>query len=275
MANFTNIITRKGKHNGPTVAIFAGVHGNEKTGVDVLKYLEKHVELHAGCLHLVYANVPALEKNIRFEHKNLNRLFIKGAPIESYEDAIAHELMEILDGCDVLLDLHAYHQPKGISTPFAICEKNAFNVLSGVNIPFTLSGLHNFQKGSTDQYMYFSGKVGICLELGSLQKTEEFVSLGIEASLHMLEFYNLIESTTPRNTSTDTRHLQATQFYIKQSDSFHFRHTYKTFDYIPAGTHMATDGDHNIVVEKDSYILFPNESTHIGTEAYILAEEIR
>lgn len=275
MATYSKIITKKGRQSGPTLAIFAGVHGNEKTGVHVLDYLDKHIELDRGCLNLVYANLPALEKNIRFENKNLNRLFLKDIPVETYENTIANELMILLDGCDALLDLHAYHQPKGESMPFAICEENSFDIVTGMNIPYTLSGLHKFQRGSTDQYMFFNNKVGICLELGSLHKADEYIDLGINAALHMLNYFNMITHKKPEEPSCTPHHLEASEFYIKKHTSFVFLDTYTTFDYIPQGALIARDGDITITTQHDAHILFPRQDTPIGTEAYILAHKIK
>ena len=70
-----------GTNNGPTVIIFAGIHGNEKAGVHasdkvIQKIKERHVKFK-GNLHIILGNINALRKNVRFEKVDLNRIWQK------------------------------------------------------------------------------------------------------------------------------------------------------------------------------------------------------
>ena len=72
-----DIITITGAEPGPTVAIFAGVHGNERAGVYALEALIPRLTITRGTLYLVFANPAAIEANVRMVNKNLNRCFLR------------------------------------------------------------------------------------------------------------------------------------------------------------------------------------------------------
>ena len=68
-----------GSQNSPTVIVFAGIHGNEKAGVHaarivITKIRERNLKL-LGNLHIILGNINALNKGIRFEHIDLNRIW--------------------------------------------------------------------------------------------------------------------------------------------------------------------------------------------------------
>jgi CheY-like chemotaxis protein len=118
-----NIVTITGSQPGPVVAIFAGVHGNERAGVYALQRLIPDLKITKGTVHFAFANPPAIEANVRMVTKNLNRCFYAGNDGTDAEDIRARELMQVLDGCDALLDLHMFYDKK--NKPFVICEDNA------------------------------------------------------------------------------------------------------------------------------------------------------
>ncbi|CAE6967967.1 unnamed protein product [Symbiodinium sp. CCMP2456] len=110
----------------PRVAVLGGVHGNELSGVEVVKRLvsemrgtTEHVE---GEITLAIGNPPAVSRGVRFIHQDLNRCFqeVVGDPAMplgmEHEQSRAQVLMPSLRGLDVLLDLHATNKP---SKPFA------------------------------------------------------------------------------------------------------------------------------------------------------------
>ena len=66
-----------GKNKGITVVIFAGIHGNENSGIfaiqEVFKTIEK-LELN-GTVYGISGNLKALELNKRFIDEDLNRIW--------------------------------------------------------------------------------------------------------------------------------------------------------------------------------------------------------
>ena len=147
-----NVIKRTGTRPGTTVAIFCGVHGNERAGILTMDRLVNELEVAAGTVYLVYANPPAIEKNERLVNANLNRLFLrKGSPSGTYEHRRAAELMDLLDGCDALLDLHSYPAPlaPAEAVPFAICEPPCFPIAARFDVPVVVSGFTAAESGSS------------------------------------------------------------------------------------------------------------------------------
>ncbi|MEK9177440.1 MAG: succinylglutamate desuccinylase/aspartoacylase family protein, partial [Patescibacteria group bacterium] len=106
-------VRKDGKAPGKTLAVFGGMHGNERVGVRAIEHLVSTLSVLRGTVHLVYANPPAIEKNVRLVDANLNRLFDRGIKGDTYEYARALELMDLLDSCDALLDIHSYNSPTG------------------------------------------------------------------------------------------------------------------------------------------------------------------
>lgn len=257
---------------GKTVAIFSGIHGNELAGQMAVKKLKENLELTSGTVYLVEANDEAIRENKRFVNKNLNRLFVRGKKKEVREDEIAEELMNLLDNCDALLDLHSYNDEIENRTVFAICEENGLNLVKTLEIKTAITGFTAMQEGGTDGYMNRNGKIGVCVELGSINISEEMSVLGEKIAKQFLSYFKLIEKVG--ESSSEKTILDAKMMYRKNTNKMVFTKNYKTFDEIPANTVFATDGNLELKTKNDSVILFPNATYDIGTEAFILAEKV-
>lgn len=267
----SKVIKIEGEKPGKTVAILGGVHGNEPVGPMLLDELQENLKIDKGVVYLVYANPQAIEKNIRFVESNLNRVFKKDNLGKTYEEKIALELQELLDVSDGLLDLHAFTQSEGEATPFIICEPESYLYIENLPISFAVSGLHNFERGSTDQYMYFRKKPGVCVELGSRERPEEFLELGRIVVKRFLEYFNILPDSMATQ-KTKQIYLEVVEFYKKKEKDFSFSKLYKNLDFINSGEIVCVDGGNKYIAEKDSHIIFPRVDVAVGEEAFILAE---
>jgi predicted deacylase len=105
---------RRGAADGPTVALLAGVHGDEEEGVLAVQrvlHLLEDGPLASGCLRAVaVAHPAAYAAESRFsplDGLNLARCF-PGDERGSATQRLAHRLVErVLRGSDVLIDLHS------------------------------------------------------------------------------------------------------------------------------------------------------------------------
>ncbi|MEY4744998.1 MAG: hypothetical protein RL272_943 [Candidatus Parcubacteria bacterium] len=269
-----HVITKSGPAAGPTVAIFGGVHGNERAGILTVGRLAATLAPIAGTVHLVYANPPAISKNVRQVDANLNRLFArKGEAPSLYEHRRAAELMGLLDGCDALLDLHSYPSPMSPETaiPFAICEAEHRPIAALFDVPMVVSGFTAAEEGGSDGYMHLRGKTGICVELGANELPEPAVDLGMDTALKFLAHFGCIgpAPVSPK----PQRHLTLTTFYKKSAADFKFARPFRTFDRLAAGDPIAADAGLSLVADKDAYIIFPNDTRPVGVEAFLLARE--
>jgi predicted deacylase len=266
-------ITLQGTLPGRRVAIFCGVHGNERAGVMTVDYLKENLVLTKGEVVLVYANPPAIEKNVRQVNQNLNRSFIKKTTLLNYEDEVARELMQLLDTCDALLDLHSYREPLGEGIPFLICETNCFDLASKLDFGIIASGFDKIEKGSTDGYMFNNSKIGICAELGAIETPEKFVELGIKTSYQFLRFFGLVEQNYAYD-SVEQSFIEANYLYKKASHKFEFSKKFKTFDQVSEGEKIAIDGEKELFAASRGRILFPQSTSPLGVEAYIFAKDL-
>ena len=116
------VTTYKSGRSGPHVMLAALVHGNELCGAHVLDYLlRERVRPIAGRLTLGFMNVEAFERfdprtpgASRFVDEDFNRLWsaeILGGDRDSAELRRAREVLPILDGVDLLLDIHSMQHP--------------------------------------------------------------------------------------------------------------------------------------------------------------------
>jgi succinylglutamate desuccinylase len=265
------IYTKQGAADGPTIAIFAGVHGNERAGILTLDYLRKYLHVERGVVHLVYANPPAIAAGVRYEHQNLNRIMLRDKERATYEDELASHLMNLLDGCDALLDLHAYPEERGPGELFAICEADAYPIANMLGVRFVVSELYKHQQGSTEQYMLRQNKVGICVELGNNNTPERFVGDGIAISKTFLAHFGCIQKQENK-INVDQSKLRAVLFYKKQHPVFTFAKNFRTFDQLEAGELIGHDGDREVRAEKACYIMFPQKNNSLDNEAFMLAE---
>lgn len=104
----------------PEVAVVGLVHGDEVCGLRAINRLKEEVEEAKieldNAVKLVLANEKAFNRGERFIDADLNRSFPGDKNSNKYEERLAVELKEELEGLKVL-DLHASESPK---TPFAI-----------------------------------------------------------------------------------------------------------------------------------------------------------
>lgn len=267
------VVSISGQEPGKRVAIFCGIHGDEKAGIMTVNYLEKNLKPLQGEVILVYANPPAIANNVRYVNQNLNRVFLREKDREGYEDVIATELMDILDTCDALLDLHSYNERLGESTPFLICESDCFELVSKMDFKIIASGFDKIEKGSTDGYMFKNGKIGICAELGAIENPDEFVELGIKTAYQFLQYFDIVDKEYPYD-STEQSFIQADFIYKRQTANFTFSKKLMTFDKVTRGEIIAVDGNKELTAPYDGRILFPQPDYPIGVEAYLLARDL-
>ncbi len=168
---------------GLTVLILGGTHGNEETGVALVKQLLQEFEagtctLSAGTVLLGIGNPEAVALKVRgVEGRDLNRYFTPAHLIDNFDgsetEARAQELVKICDQADVLIDIHSTNKP---SIPFICSRSDAahervyrwFSYSTILSDPdYVLAG----EPATIDDYMNTQGKVGMCVETGQASDT--------------------------------------------------------------------------------------------------------
>ncbi len=118
----------RGAHDGPTLALIAGVHGCEYSSMAGLRRFAHgldHQSLRGRILAVPILNLPSFWSRTPFvvpdDGKNLNRCF-PGDPAGTLTERLAHDVFEqIIRSADALVDLHAGDQPEALE-PFAIYD---------------------------------------------------------------------------------------------------------------------------------------------------------
>lgn len=268
---FEEITELTGKENGPTSIILTGVHGDERCGVEAMKKLLPTLQILRGRVLVAYGNPRAIEQNVRFTERNLNRMFksdslLSDTDKKSYEYQRAQFLKKYLDQADALLDVHASFTPK--SRRFAICESNARELIRSLPFDLVVSGFDEVEPGGTDGYMNSKGKIGICAECGFL---------GDPASTEIAEQCILTFLRLRGHIAGDTKmipqsYINIYNLYLTKTDAFVLTKPFIDFEEVSSGQLIGMDGKKEVRSPKDSVILFARNRNEKGDEAFLLGE---
>jgi succinylglutamate desuccinylase len=266
-----SIIKKIGELPGPTVAVFGGIHGNEKAGMLAISEILNTVQIIAGTVYFVFANPPAIEKDTRLINLNLNRLFDRKTEGSEYEVSRAHELMDILDTCDALLDLHSYNSD--IGEPFVIAEANANEIIKEFDVEIVAEGFGDMGYG-TDDYMFRNGKIGICLECGTSNKYQEFVPFAVTSVKQFLNYFGCTKEAVEREKVTKQKRVRAKRIIYKKTEDFKFSQNFLDFETLPTDKPFIVDGSHEEIASVGEIIMFPRAEVPVGGEVCIIGELI-
>lgn len=261
----------EGAQPGPSIAVFAGVHGDERVGINALRAILPQLSITKGTLYVVFANPPAIEAGTRMLTKNLNRCFYKNNDGHTPEDQRARELMEILDNCEALLDLHASDDTSG--GPFVICEENAFDIAKRLNVPIVSTNWTEAEPGGTDAYMYLNNKIGLCVECGYITDSDSFLDLAIASVWQFLKYFDLCDTDVAFSTEPK-RHIKATRGFIRTSEAFTLDTTLHSFDALTLGNTYGSHDGVPFIAGKDECIIFPRPQAPLNTEAFVIGREL-
>lgn len=190
----------QGSKNGPTVVFFGGIHGNEPAGVFALKQVfgqlrSKNIPVK-GEVYGISGNLGALERRMRFQEEDLNRIWFPGRiadilkndevhPIEDVEmKQLYVELHKILNTGKppfYFLDLHTTSSD---SSPFMVLNDSLLNrkFASHFPVPIIL-GIEEYLHGALLSYINELGYVSLGFESGQHDDQK-----AIENSVHFIQY---------------------------------------------------------------------------------------
>jgi succinylglutamate desuccinylase len=282
---------------GVHVVVLGGVHGDEKTGIEVVKHLkaifaddEKNAEerkrVERGKLTLILANEEAIKIGKRGttpEH-NLNRMFsdkhLAGPVLDFYESRRAHELAPILKSADISLDIHSTSVPTPPFLPCAFSPRHekvyrwfdAGIVLSDPD--FVLGG----QRSTTDEYVDYCGGVGICFETGYASDTSRLPAV-IKGILNILADQGVITAPQPLVPPVPSyRVYRLIRKIILTQDGFRYAKGFpQSFQEVKKGELIGYHGDIPEIAEEDGVIAFPRAADQwkLGHDIFFLARKIK
>jgi uncharacterized protein len=305
-------ITFAGLQPGPRLVVTGAVHGNETCGTRAIGRVIEEIDsgsvaIERGRVTFVPITNPlAYAKGERAGDRNLNRNL---APVESssdFEDRVANWLCPLLEGHDVLLDLHS---TRAAAQPFAMLgPKNN----SGSLEPFTQSereralakrlGVRRFVEGwlatyakgverrvkegtgsalNTDprygvgltEYMRSVGGYAVTLECGQ-HEDPSAPEVAYRAIRNALAFLGLAIDPMPEPVE-QYEALRLHEVVDRAHPGDHFGREWSSFDPLEPGDLIATrDGGQPVIAMKGGRILFPDAKALPGNEWFYLAETI-
>jgi succinylglutamate desuccinylase len=270
------LIGRYGKYGAAkTFLIFAGVHGNEKLGIQALEELfeefeEKQVEFD-GTIIGVACNLAALKQGFRYIHKDLNRQW--------YLSKI-RKLAALPYG--MLIDLHTTSATGGC---FCITNSHPRSLELALDIPVpVINGMVGKIKGTTMEYFDELGLPAIAYEAGQHTEPEAvdrmkagLVSIFTKTSClekkELAPYQSILDKMTndyahlPQN--VDVVHLHP----IEEEDEFVMEPGYINFQEIKKGEHLANDKRGKIFSPYDGLILMPLYQKK-GSDGFFIVKEL-
>lgn len=269
---------------GPCVVIIGSLHGNERVGKKVIDQLLAELPKNKiyGEIFLILGNPKAYSKNVRFIDSDLNRLFgpsfktLKAKKALNYEEKRALAIAPILKKADYLLDIHSTIEP---SVPFVYIEntKKHRDLAKIFKTKHIISPVKGFKpktlSSSTDNFVDKNKGIGLTYESGwnkDAFRTKE-VLLKTKRFLKMVgcSFLNLKTSSD----QSEVKHLFIYKELAAQTEQFTFVKDFKNFDKVDSGELIAENGG-PIVVDRDSFIIFPKKEIHpLQTALYLASEQ--
>ena len=268
------IIEMIGKEAGPVSMVMAGVHGNERGGVNVLNAWLPKLTIDCGTVLFAYGNPLAIAANKRQTDANLNRMFKPDDALSeldklSYEYERAQFLKTYLDKADALLDIHSSTTPD--SKPFIICEANAKNIVERLPIERVVSGFDAVEPGGTDYYMNANGKIGVCVECG-FYGDEKSYGVAERCMFQFLSERGHMANTEATRNITQT-YIHMNKIYITQTDRFVLTKAFADFEEIASGQLIAMDGAMPVHAKEEAVIIFPTNCNKAGEEGFLLGQK--
>ena len=267
----------------PAVALMAMVHGNEPSGLDVLKFVNELLKggknLLKGTVYLIVANLPAAEKYFESDGKdktikyrgikmNMNRLPADLAaldPGENVELARAKALVPLLERCRRAQDFHSTSQP---SDPLILCDCKLEDLESVMDQAPIKVRLRDLELMNTPLF-HFVGKSGdpfrasFLVESGSHDHPASFI-VAKQCALAMLESMGMIAKDLDTGIP-EPKPVQREEYAVRQSiifpnDTFRIVRHFANYEWVSKGTVLAQgyDKDNKYVelkASEDGYII--------------------
>ncbi len=271
---------------GPTVAILGGVHGDEQTGIEVVRQSLDTLGLDTGSLILILGNLAAIEsdKPRRFIDTNLNRSFRPLSPEEMeidpvelpYEVRRGQALIPYLRKSEAVLDLHDFTNK---CNPFIITERNGLKTALSIGAPLISFGWSETEPGGSDGYMVTHVKTkdgqpaeGLCYELGIKSKPMQNLERGHGAVSRFLIAHELVEGNLePMYKNPD---LVQTRNATTRTGSYEWARNFKNFEHLEPGELIMIHDDQEIRATEGDVIIFPTLKPDIGEEMFTLGFQV-
>lgn len=255
---------------GPVISILWGIHGDESCWVELLDFARENIEIMKWKIYFIYGNLEAISKNTRQCDVNLNRIFKDESLLTECEKSSSEyrhmmRIKKYLALSDACLDIHS--SPTSGSPAFVICEPDGFDIVNNFPVDFICSWFTNVEPWGTDDYMYQSNKIWICVECGCHTSNQAF-EIAQKSLFCFLEYFWMQQYPLLIQVK-DIQYLQATRAYLTQTKSYVSAKLFKDFENITQKTLLWYDGNIPVYASQDGHILFARDRDVIWVEAFV------
>ena len=266
----------------PTVVFIAGIHGNEPAGIIglqrvITELLEKSTPLK-GNVYAIAGNLNALNKNIRFETSDLNRLWTQeniavlneadNNPERKEQRALYQVIKTILNenqGPCYFMDLHT---TSAKSAPFITISDSLNNrkFAAAFDLPVIL-GIEEYLEGPLLTFINEFGHVSLGFEAGqheaqaSINNCIAFILKALVVSncmdeKHLNHFKSIM---TDSNVFGNSKRFYEVIYKhrLNNDDDFKMIQAFENFDFIKKGEILAKKNGNEIKAQKSGQIFMP------------------
>ncbi len=258
---------------GPTVAIVGGTHGNERTGIELVKRLladclSGRFILTRGELLLALGNPRAIEKHQRGSEAgaDLNRCFTAnslGSKGARYEEQRARELAEIFARVHLGIDIHATNTP---SEPFLVSQRFPDSQIEQLCRCFKAGivltdpdWVFAGEPTTLDELFAKQGGVGLCYETGHASDTSRIDEVEQEIR-QMLVMAGLLKNEAQIHVAQTRQSIyQLSQAITLTGDGFIYAEGVgaRNFQVVKSGELIGHHGTRALVAQHAGFIVFP------------------
>ena len=290
-----------GKKPGPCLIFFGGIHGNEPASVfalhQIVQELEQKTNDFSGSLIAISGNLWALERSVRYEEADLNRMWTtakiealkKGAIIPKNEDEkqqlelfkVLQDLLKSETGPFYFFDLHT---TSSSSIPFITVNDSLLNRKFTQQYPVPLIlGLEEYLDGPLLSYINELGYVSFGFEggqhdeLNSILNHKAFIYLSLIFSGALNEDGSKYIRFLKRSSELMPNHRAFYEIYsrlgLKENEQFSMHPGFSNFQTIGPNENLATING-KTVRSKEKAIIFMPLYQNQGNDGYFLIRRI-
>lgn len=286
--------------NAPTLVLLAGIHGNEVSGLlairNVWEEIQKQEIEFSGNFYALAGNIAAIQKNIRYQSHDLNRLWTsdyidrlhKNNPTNPEEKeqlelyTILKDILGSHTGEFFFIDLHTTSSP---TTPFLTISDSINNRRFSSNFPVPIVlGIEEYIHGPLLTYVNEFGHIGIGFEAGQHQDknavtvNEAFIWMCL-VHTDCIKKEQLKDYKTHQETLAAYSNLSG-QFFeieyrhiIKESDHFQMNEGFQNFQKINKNEKLAINNGKTLYSNFQGRIFMPLYQEQ-GEDGYFIISKI-
>ncbi len=275
---------KRGSDKGPTVVFFAGIHGNEHAGVlalnPILQELEQNKTPINGEIYAIAGNLKALDKKVRFQTEDLNRIWFpkRIEEIQSKNGECNTEELELLQLYDLLQDILQnssppfyfidLHTTSSDTIPFVVLNDSLLNRKFASNYPLPIIlGIEEYLEGALLSFINDLGYVSLGYESGQHddQKAIESCKNFIRYTLYLTESVDLNERQIPGLKNKGFTEYESLpifyeiyyQYRLRHKSNFRMLPGFVNFQQIPKGVKIAQTNGNVLQTSRKRQIFMP------------------